>query len=185
MMAALIFQVNCISPEKPFSEQRQLTQAEKSRMVSAISHLNADSGAHQFLLQCGPQAVPTLIESLSTVTWPNRIWVIFTLEDIGDKRAVPALVAIADKCPNAQMNASIRTYGRGPESDAVYARGAVAKILCPVFRDRYKTLPCPDDVVCENGDIEFNTEIVPYYKDVDKWYVEWRKHYSPSLYSKP
>jgi len=172
LMSALVLQ-GCIT------EEEKLMQ-EVMRQVPELGTYGNDSLAVEKLERLGPRALPYVAEALlkPDVTPAQRFWLISVLRGIRDRRAIPALVKVADASPVAEVTEDIVKADEGPEKISLRARRAIAWILDPTpgrFGPYHSSFPDPyppETVAVQKS----------YYTNLNAWYVKWRPTYDESEY---
>jgi len=161
------------------TEEDRLRQ-EVLRQVPNLESYGNDSLAVGKLERLGGRAVPYVAEALldPDVTPAQRFWLISVLKGIGDRRAIPALVKVADASPVAEVTEDIVKAPEGPEKISLKARRAIAWILDPTpGRFGPYESSFPDPYPPKTVAVQKN-----YYTNLNTWYQKWRATYEESAY---
>jgi hypothetical protein len=150
------------------------------RIAENIARLETDTTLRPVfdLEKVGVRAVPALCATLKdkTVRPGTAFWVISILEHIGDERALPALVGLADRFQTVEPTKEVLVDCERWDYLALRAREAVALIVDPANRRRFG--PYAVAIITPNGepDIECIEIQAAYFAKVNAWYREWRVH---------
>jgi len=167
----------CAEREKPAVPHAAIGQA--------IEKLQADDpnlfmeGMRE-LEAIGVLSVPHLARELEGQQSPNR-HLIYALKVLGDTRAIPALVRIADRAGRVEISPEV-VFGASVASKALGAREAIASISAvgKTFPGGLAMTTAPPE--SEHYQNLFRGTTKPYFEAVEAWYHAWRKTYNPDDY---
>ena len=147
------------------SESMEQREAKIDDLLRVVGFLNQG--------RQGVQGLVGLLEAGSS-SWLLRSLALEALRELGDRRAVPALVEVADSAGTTDVREDA-LWGT-PAFFALLAREAIAQVCEPQARQwraardsamLEATTGAPDDA---------------YYERVDAWYGKWRRSYDPARF---
>jgi hypothetical protein len=149
------------------------------RIAADIAALDGefDQYAISDLEALGSRAVPALAEAVQDkqATPSRAFWIIAILKRTGDARAIPALVAVADRFPGVAPTEEVLSDSGRWDYLTLRAREAIALIVDPQNRKRFgpyvQTWPTRNE--------EARTTQRDYFTNVNAWYAKWRRSYEP------
>jgi hypothetical protein len=130
----------------------------------------------------GPPAVPSLVRALRgpDATPESCSTIVAALEFIGDPRAIPALVRIADEAGRVETTEAVLAHYHSWPYIALRAKEAVTEIMDPAgaktLRRGNSLSAFPAYPGTEVYDNVLRAKMY-YYTDVNAWYEAWRRTY--------
>ena len=138
--------------------------------------------AKKELVSAGPRAVPATVRALQRedAQPDSAFWLIYALREIGDPRAVPALVRIADQVGKVEANQATLAYTRAWPYIALQAREALGYIVDPAGARELRNGRPLSAFPVDPGTAVYDSLLaarMEYYKKVNEWYDAWRGTY--------
>ena len=165
-------------------QPKDLTELQ-ARVGQAIQKLYADDSftyreGVEELRSIGAPAIPPLIQALKDGRL-GGFGFAFVVGDVGDKRAVPALVRTADQTGRIQITPET-VFDSSASEGALAARHAISRVLgaARVFPGAIAMTYAPPE--SEHYQNLFRGTTKPYFEAVEAWYHSWRKTYDPDDY---